>query len=130
MFHIAVSLGVCFWRSLHLQLDDQVRDETLHLLEGIFAWCSPKLEHDEKVPSMNSNAWEVRSVRVHNRREIHLQNPNRQFFYRSVVFTVWDLPRGQPEGNKHGKAIFTGAPGTSQKMPVVRQSHQKCRFVI
>ena len=51
---------------------DEVCDETLHLLEGIFAWCSPKLEHDEKVPSMNSNAWEVRSVRVHNRREIHL----------------------------------------------------------
>ena len=36
----------------------------------------------------------------------------------------------QPEGNKHGKAIFTGAPGASQKMPVVKQSHHKCRFVM
>ena len=51
-------------------------------------------------------------------------------FYRSVVFIVWDLPRRQPEGNQYGKANFTGALGTGQKMPVVRQSHHKCRFVI
>ena len=52
------------------------------------------------------------------------------FFTGQLFLPVWDLPRGQPEGNQHGKAIFTGAPGTSQKMPVVRQSHHKCRFVI
>ena len=39
-------------------------------------------------------------------------------FYRSVVFTVWDLPTRQLEGNQYGKAI----------LPVHQVPVRKCRL--